>query len=77
MCAVPAEAQDPRYEKEVAAYEARDRVTPPPAGQILFVGSSTIVDWDSARFFPDLRILNRGLWGSALHDTSRSTGNWS
>ena len=70
-CAVPAAAQDPRYEKEVAAYEARDRVTPPPAGQILFVGSSTMVDWDPAKYFPDLRVINRGLWGSALHDTVR------
>jgi lysophospholipase L1-like esterase len=67
----PAAAQDPRYEKEVAAFEALDRSNPPPKGQILFVGSSTIVDWDPIRYFPDLKIINRGLWGSALVDTVR------
>ncbi len=44
---------------------------PPPEGEILFVGSSTIVDWDPAKYFPDLTIINRGLWGSALVDTVR------
>jgi hypothetical protein len=68
----PAAAQgDPRYEKEVAAFEALDRANPPAKGQILFVGSSTIVDWNPATYFPDLRIINRGLWGSALIDTVR------
>ena len=72
--AAPASAQpqgDPRYEKEVAAFEAQDRANPPPRGQIVFVGSSTIVDWDPIRYFPDLKIINRGLWGSALIDTVR------
>ncbi len=69
--ATSAAAQDPRYEKEVAAFEALDRGNPPPKGQIVFVGSSTIVDWDAARYFPDLRIINRGLWGSALIDSTR------
>jgi len=64
-------SQAPRYEKEVAAFEALDRTNPPPPGQILFVGSSTIVDWDPATYFPDLKIINRGLWGSALIDTVR------
>ena len=64
-------SQDPRYEKEVGAFEALDRTNPPARGQILFVGSSTIVDWDPATYFPDLKIINRGLWGSALIDTVR------
>lgn len=67
----PAAAQDPRYEKEVLAFEALDRTNPPPKGQVVFVGSSTIVSWDPARYFPDLTIINRGLWGSALIDTVR------
>lgn len=66
-----AAAQDPRYEKEVLAFEALDRTSPPPKGEIVFVGSSTIVSWDPARYFPDLKIINRGLWGSALIDTVR------
>src|SRR6187401_1839161 len=71
MLATSAAAQDPRYEKEVAALEALDRTNPPPKGQIVFVGSSTIVDWDPVRYFPDLRIINRGLWGSSLIDSVR------
>jgi lysophospholipase L1-like esterase len=67
----PAAAQDPRYEKEVLAFEALDRTNPPPKGQIVFVGSSTMVGWDPARYFPDLTIINRGLWGSALVDSLR------
>jgi len=62
---------DPRYEKEVAAFEASDRTNPPARGQIIFVGSSTIVDWEPVKYFPDLKIINRGLWGSALIDTVR------
>jgi lysophospholipase L1-like esterase len=69
--AAPAAAQDPRYEKEVLAFEALDRTSPPRKGQVLFVGSSTIVSWDPARYFPDLPVINRGLWGSALIDTLR------
>jgi lysophospholipase L1-like esterase len=71
LLAVPAAAQDPRYEKEVTAFETSDRTAPPPKGQIVFVGSSTIVDWDAAKYFPDLKIINRGLWGSSLVDTVR------
>jgi hypothetical protein len=67
----PAAAQDPRYEKDVLAFEALDRASPPRKGQVLFVGSSTIVGWDPARYFPDLPVINRGLWGSALIDTLR------
>lgn len=58
----------PRREKELAAYDAADRAAPPARGGIVFVGSSSIVDWDVARYFPDLRITNRGLWGSSLAD---------
>jgi lysophospholipase L1-like esterase len=73
LLAVPAAAQDAaaRFEKEVSAYEAADRLAPPPKGQIMFVGSSTMVDWDAGRYFPDLWIINRALWGSALSDTVR------
>ena len=73
LIAAPAGAQDAavRFEKEVSAYEAADLGAPPPKGQVVFVGSSTIVDWDAAKYFPDLRIINRGLWGSALLDAAR------
>src|SRR5262245_298810 len=34
-----------QWEKDVAAFEAADRTTPPPKNALLFVGSSTIVRW--------------------------------
>lgn len=71
LLAAPARAQDPRYEKEVAAFEALDRLNPPAKGQIVFVGSSTMVSWDAVTYFPDMKVINRGLWGSALIDSTR------
>ena len=69
----PALALEPvsRRDKELAGYDATDRVAPPPRNGIVFVGSSSIVDWDVARYFPDLPITNRGLWGSSLADAVR------
>ena len=61
-----------RFEKELAAFEQLDRAMPPAKGQIVFVGSSTMVDWNAAAHFPDLQIVNRALWGSAVADTSRN-----
>jgi lysophospholipase L1-like esterase len=73
----PAAAQQvaDRWEKEIAAFEASDRVSPPPRGEIVFVGSSTIHHWDTAASFPDLKTINRGVWvdgqGFELGDTLR------
>jgi lysophospholipase L1-like esterase len=66
-------AQQPagRFEQDIGAFEEIDRRTPSRKGQIVFVGSSTMVDWNVAKSFPDLYIINRALWGSALADTSR------
>jgi lysophospholipase L1-like esterase len=73
LMAGSAAAQEPtgRFEKELTAFAAADAALPPPRGEIVFVGSSTIVDWDTARYFPGLRIVNRGLWGSSLADAVR------
>ena len=74
LSAAPLSAQQPivRYEKEMTAFADIDRASPPPKGQILFVGSSTMVDWKADRYFPGLTIVNRALWGSALADTARN-----
>lgn len=61
-----------RFEKELAAFEELDRTSPPPKGQVVFVGSSTMVDWNAGTYFADLKIINRALWGSAVADTSRN-----
>ncbi|MGH9203003.1 MAG: GDSL-type esterase/lipase family protein, partial [Vicinamibacterales bacterium] len=58
-------------EKDIAAFEAADKVSPPPQGEIVFVGSSTIRRWDLASSFPDLKAINRGFGGSEMADATR------
>jgi lysophospholipase L1-like esterase len=60
-----------QWERDIAAFEAADRQSPPPQGEIVFVGSSTIRLWNTAASFPDLKIINRGFGGSSLADTVR------
>lgn len=73
MSASTAQAQSraEAWESPIAAFEAADRVAPPPKGEIVFVGSSTIRMWDVAHSFPDLKIINRGFGGSELSDALR------
>lgn len=48
-----------------AEYEARNSV---PTGSILFVGSSSIRFWDTAEYFPEVQLINRGFGGSHISD---------
>ena len=57
------------FEKEIQAFETRDRQTPPPTDAILFTGSSSIRFWtDLPAYFPGKVVLNRGFGGSQLSD---------
>jgi lysophospholipase L1-like esterase len=69
--AVPAEAGpgENRWEARIRAFEEKDRQGPPPKQGILFIGSSSIVGWDLARYFPDLPVINRGFGGSVIADS--------
>lgn len=59
-----------RWEKDIRAFEAGDATHRPPAGCILFVGSSSIRLWNSlATDFPGLPVVNRGFGGSQLADS--------
>ncbi len=60
-----------RWEQDIAAFEAADRVTAPPKGEVVFVGSSTIRIWDLAASFPDVKAINRGFGGSEMADSTR------
>ena len=60
-----------RWEKQIAAFEAADRKTPPPKQAILFVGSSSIRGWKLNKYFPDLKTINRGFGGSQMSDSVR------
>ena len=56
------------WEKAVRVFEEQDRVSPPPQGAILFVGSSTIRMWDLEKYFPEFETINRGFGGSQFVD---------
>jgi lysophospholipase L1-like esterase len=72
LAASTAAAQQPdRWERFVAAYDEADKVYPPLKHEIVFVGSSTIRRWDVASYFPDLKIINRGIDGTELSDAVR------
>ncbi len=60
-----------RWEKQIAAYEAMDRLQPPPNNAILFIGSSTIRRWSTlAKDFPLHQVINRGFGGSHIVDAT-------
>ena len=58
-----------RFESSIAAFEKKDKESPPPADPVLMVGSSSFTMWKSApedlKPFP---MLNRGFGGSTLKD---------
>ena len=61
-----------KWEKEIAAFEAADRESPPPKGAILFIGSSSIRMWETlAKDFPEHRVINRGFGGSQIVDATQ------
>jgi lysophospholipase L1-like esterase len=65
-------ASDPfaKWEKEISAFEAKDKENPPPKGGIVFVGSSSIRKWTTlAEDFPHHHVLNRGFGGSQIIDS--------
>jgi lysophospholipase L1-like esterase len=58
-----------RFEDEIANFEAADRVSPPPRGSVLFVGSSSIRVWPNLKTdFPNVAVLQRGFGGSTLDE---------
>ena len=60
-----------RWEKDIAAYEAQDKASPPAKGQVVFIGSSTIRRWTTlAQDFPEHKTLNRGFGGSQIADAT-------
>ena len=59
-----------KWEKEIAAFEAKDRANPPKPGGIVFVGSSSIRMWSTLeQDFPKHTVVNRGFGGSEIEDS--------
>jgi lysophospholipase L1-like esterase len=68
--AQPKPNPDPaRFAKDIAALEAQDKASMPAPGGTLFVGSSSITNWDVARAFPEMPVVKRGYGGSHVSDT--------
>ena len=57
-----AQTPENRFEKNVQAYEAADKTTPPPKNAILLVGDSQLFRWKTlGEDLPDFTIINRGI----------------
>lgn len=55
-----------RFESTIESYRRFDSRNKLPSSPILFVGSSSIVYWQTANSFPDLPVVNRGFGGASL-----------
>lgn len=60
-----------RWEAEVAAFEAWDRKNSPPKDAVLFVGSSSIANWQTALSFPEWTVINRGIGGTHISNVTQ------
>jgi lysophospholipase L1-like esterase len=67
--AAAAEVPQNKFEKDIVAFEAADRQSPPPKDAILFAGDSQFTRWKSIQ--DDLKgytVINRGFGGSKMSD---------
>ena len=58
-----------RWEDTINKFRKQDRKNPPPQNATLFVGSSSIVGWNTKKWFPDIENINRGFGGSQINDS--------
>ena len=57
------------WESSIRRFEARDRLNPPPAGVIVFTGSSSITFWATLeQDMAPLPVINRGFGGARIDD---------
>jgi len=57
-----------RFQKEIKRFNWQDAKSSYPEQAVLFIGSSSIYTWKTARDFPALPIINRGFGGSQISD---------
>lgn len=70
LCTVAVSAvAESQWEPSIQRFEQADKKNPPAKGGIVFVGSSSIVYWKTAKDFPEWDILNRGFGGSQTADS--------
>jgi lysophospholipase L1-like esterase len=59
-----------RYRPTIENFNRLDAKNSVPANVILFVGSSSIVHWQTAAAFPQYPVINRGFGGSTLAEVN-------
>lgn len=60
-----------KWEKDIAAFGAHDKTSPPPQGGIEFIGASGITRWKTLeQDFRGLPVFNRGFGGSQIEDAT-------
>lgn len=60
----------PDWIQDMARFAAEDAANPPPAGSVVFTGSSSVRMWETlAADFPGVPVLNRGFGGSQVRDS--------
>lgn len=55
-----------RFEKTIESFRRFDSRNALATDPVLFVGSSSIVYWETAKSFPELPVINRGFGGASL-----------
>ena len=62
--------EDTRWDDSIAAFGAADRIKAPPLGGVVFVGSSSIRQWDhvESQFTAPPVIIKRGFGGATMSD---------
>ena len=71
--ALTAQVADPdptRFAEAFEEFAEWDAKNSTPENAVLFVGSSSIVRWNSAEAFPELPVINRGFGGSQASDAA-------
>ena len=58
------------WQNDIASFAKMDAKSFPPAGAVLFMGSSSVRMWDIKKYFPDLSAINRGFGGSYISDSA-------
>lgn len=58
-----------RWKDTIENFKEKDSKNPPPQNAVLFVGSSSIVGWNTQKWFPDIENINRGFGGSQINDS--------
>ena len=59
-----------KWASEINAFKQWDAKNSVPDDAVLFVGSSSIRLWETARCFPDIKLINRGFGGSDIQSVN-------